>query len=50
MNTVLERRPWFFTGQFLFLKKWERNLNLSADTTFSRLPVWVLLYNVLVEY
>ena len=50
MNAILERGPWFITGRFLVLKKWERNHNLSAEATVSKIPVWALLYNVPVEY
>ena len=49
LNTTLERGPWFIVGRFLVLKKWERNLNLSAEASVSKIPVWALLYNVLVE-
>ena len=50
MTAVLERGSWFIAGRFLVLKRWERNLNLSAEAKVSKLPVWALLYNVPVEY
>ena len=50
LNAILERGPWFIAGRFLVLKRWERNLNFSAEASLSKLPVWVLLYNVPVEF
>ena len=49
LRSVLERGPWFMAGRFLVLKRWERHLCLSAEEAVSKLPVWVLLYNVPVE-
>ena len=46
---ILDRGPWFIAGRYLVLKKWERNLNLSAEAAVTRVPVWALLYNVPVE-
>ena len=49
MKNILEKGPWFIAGRFLVLKRWERNLNLTAEASISKLPVWALLYNVPVE-
>ena len=49
MEAILDRGPWFIAGRYLVLKKWERNLNLSAEASVTKVPVWALLYNVSVQ-
>ena len=49
VNAVLEHGLWFIAGRFLVLKKWEQNLNLSEAAAVTKIPIWVLLYDVPVE-
>ena len=49
LSAILDRGPWFIAGRFLVLKRWERNLNLSAEASVTKIPIWALLYNVPVE-
>ena len=38
---VLDRGPWMFSGRYLALRRWERNLNLSLEPAVSTIPMWV---------
>ena len=49
MLSILDHGPWFIAGRFLVLKKWERNLDLTIEASVTKIPIWVLLYNVPVE-
>ncbi|KAK2645047.1 hypothetical protein Ddye_020242 [Dipteronia dyeriana] len=48
-SDVLEAGPWLFTGNMLILKKWHPRLILTKDT-YSKIPVWVKLFNIPHEY
>ncbi|KAK2649098.1 hypothetical protein Ddye_016587 [Dipteronia dyeriana] len=48
-SNVLEAGPWLFTGRMLILKKWHPRLILTKDT-YSKIPVWVKLFNIPHEY
>ncbi|KAK8544463.1 hypothetical protein V6N13_056242 [Hibiscus sabdariffa] len=46
---VLENGPWHIQHKPLVLRKWEPNLQ-RLDFDLTRMPVWVQLYNVSLEF
>ncbi|KAK3218486.1 hypothetical protein Dsin_012456 [Dipteronia sinensis] len=48
-SNVLESGPWLFTGRMVILKKWHPRLILTKET-YSKIPVWVKLFNIPHEY
>ncbi|KAK3212588.1 hypothetical protein Dsin_017294 [Dipteronia sinensis] len=48
-SNVLESGPWFFFGRMVILKKWHPRLILTKET-YSKIPVWVKLFNIPHEY
>ncbi|GAV59562.1 DUF4283 domain-containing protein [Cephalotus follicularis] len=47
-DLVLSNGPWEVWGAYLALRQWEEGMSLSMDS-FSRIPVWVKLYNIPAE-
>uniref|UniRef100_A0A2K1XI89 DUF4283 domain-containing protein n=1 Tax=Populus trichocarpa TaxID=3694 RepID=A0A2K1XI89_POPTR len=48
-TNVLERAPWHMANRPLVLKRWQPNMQFLKDD-LARVPVWVRLYNVPLEY
>jgi hypothetical protein len=48
-TNVLERAPWNMANRPLVLKRWQPNMQFLKDD-LARVPVWVRLYNVPLEY
>jgi hypothetical protein len=48
-TNVLERAPWHMANRPLVLKCWQPNMQFLKDD-LARVPVWVRLYNVSLEY
>lgn len=48
-TNVLERAPWHMANRPLVLKRWHPNMQFLKDD-LDRVPVWVKLYNVPLEY
>ncbi|KAK3204589.1 hypothetical protein Dsin_018635 [Dipteronia sinensis] len=48
-SNVLESGPWLFVGRMVILKKWHPRLILTRET-YSKIPVWVKLFNIPHEY
>ena len=48
-TNVLERAPWHMANKPLVLKCWQPNMQFFKDDLV-RVPVWVRLYNVPLEY
>jgi len=48
-TNVLERAPWHMANMPLVLKRWQPNMQFLKDD-LARVPVWVRLYNVPLEY
>ena len=46
---VLEGGPWLIAGHHIFLKRWRWGLRLTKEVV-SRIPVWVQLHDVPLEY
>ena len=46
---VMERAPWHMANRPLVLKHWKPNLSLTKEDC-SKVPVWVRLHNVPLEY
>ncbi|XP_039020175.1 uncharacterized protein LOC120151933 [Hibiscus syriacus] len=48
LNWVIENSPWHIHNNPLILRKWEPNLK-SLSFNLSKIPVWILLFNVPLE-
>ncbi|CAL5357362.1 unnamed protein product [Camellia sinensis] len=48
-TAVVKDGPWFIGGYFIVLKKWHSMMKLSKDQ-LDKIPIWVKLFNVLMEY
>ncbi|KAK3193362.1 hypothetical protein Dsin_024672 [Dipteronia sinensis] len=48
-SNVLVFGPWLFAGRILILKKWHPKLIITKET-YSKIPVWVKLFNIPHEY
>ena len=46
---ILDRAPWHMANRHLVLRHWKPNMQFSKDD-LSRIPVWVKLHLVLLEY
>jgi len=48
-TNLLERAPWHMANRPLVLKRWQPNMQFLKDDLV-RVPIWVKLYNVPLEY
>ena len=49
-EAVLEGGPWHFAGQpIIILRSWQPGLQLDKEAP-SKVPIWVNIYNIPMEY